>query len=75
MRRNLTEDNLKFSLDCHSTASRAITLYHDAKYEELEELLRVEWQKAQDRAIVLQKMYTEVANRNLRSELFEEELG
>ena len=46
---------------------QAVKLYYDKNYEDLEELLRVEWQKAQDKAILLQQMYSEVANYNLLS--------
>lgn len=70
--KHLNATNLKFALDFHpnsTTVIQALKLYDGNDYENLEELLRVEWQKAQDKAVLLQQMYSEVANHNLMSGL------
>lgn len=70
--KHLNATNLKFALDLHpnsTTVIQALKLYDGNDYENLEELLRVEWQKAQDKAVLLQQMYSEVANHNLLSGL------
>ena len=68
--KHLNSTNLKFALESHPSSTvpvQALKLYDGNDYEELEELLRVEWQKAQDKAVLLQQMYTEIANHNLMS--------
>lgn len=70
--KHLKERNIKMALGFHTSSSvvdQAVKLYYDKNYEDLEELLRVEWQKAQDKAVLLQQMYSEVANHNLLSGL------
>ena len=74
--RHLKEGNIKMALGLHTSSSvveQAVKLYYDKNYEDLEELLRVEWQKAQDKAVLLQQMYSEVTNHNLLSELGNDE--
>ncbi len=68
--KHLKEGNIKMALGLHTSSSvieQAVKLYYDKNYEDLEELLRVEWQKAQDKAVLLQQMYSEVTNHNLLS--------
>lgn len=70
--KHLKERNIKMALGLHTSSSvvdQAVKLYYDKNYEDLEELLRVEWQKAQDKAVLLQQMYSEVTNHNLLSGL------
>lgn len=74
--KHLKEGNLKMALGLHTSSSvveQAVKLYYDKNYEDLEELLRVEWQKAQDKAVLLQQMYSEVTNHNLLSGLGNDE--
>lgn len=74
--KHLKEGNIKMALGLHTSSSvveRAVKLYYDKNYEDLEELLRVEWQKAQDKAVLLQQMYSEVTNHNLLSGLGNDE--
>lgn len=65
--KHLNEENIRLS--CKGCLNQALLLYKNHNYEDLEELLRVEWQKAQDSAILLQKMYSEVSTRNLQENL------
>lgn len=74
--KHLKEGNIKMALGLHTSSSvteQAVKLYYDKNYEDLEELLRVEWQKAQDKAVLLQQMYSEVTNHNLLSGLGNDE--
>ena len=74
--KHLKEGNIKMALGLHTSSlvvEQAVKLYYDKNYEDLEELLRVEWQKAQDKAVLLQQMYSEVTNHNLLSGLGNDE--
>ena len=68
--KDLNRVNLQKALG--SRAKTALEFFDNNKYEELEELLRVEFQSAQDKSIILNKMYTEVSTLNLQNELMEE---
>lgn len=72
--KHLKEENLKFALTPTSNANtlnQALKLYTDKNFEDLEHLLMAEWQVAQDKAVLLQKMFSEVANYNLLTGLNE----
>lgn len=69
MRTNLTTDNLKFVFKNTPMFDKINNMVVDRKYDELEEILRIEWLAAQDRAVILNKMYAEIANKNIRENL------
>ena len=73
MQRELTTDNLKLALKDKHTFETAEDMLVNRKYEELEELLRIEWMGAQERAIILNKMYSEISSKNLMSGFDEDE--
>ena len=73
MQRELNTDNLKLVFKNTSTFNKAQDMLVNRKYDELEELLKVEWMSAQERAIVLNKMYAELSAKNLMTTLTDEE--
>lgn len=72
MQRELTTENLRFTLKDKHTCEIAQDMLVNRKFEELEDLLRIEWMNAQERAIILNKMYSEISSKNLISGLDEE---
>lgn len=73
MQRELNTDNLKLVFKNTSTFNKAQDMLINRKFEELEELLKVEWMSAQERAIVLNKMYAELSAKNLMTTFTDEE--
>lgn len=73
MQRELTTENLKLAIKDKHIFDMAEDMLVNRKYDELEELLRIEWIGAQERAIVLNKMYSEISSKNLMSGFDEEE--
>lgn len=71
MQTELTTKNLEMSITNKKTLDTAKEMLINRKYEELEELLRVEALSASDRALILNRMYTEISNKNLYRELDE----
>lgn len=71
MQTELTTKNLEMSITNKKTLDTAKEMLVNGKYEELEELLRVEALSASDRALILNRMYTEISNKNLYRELDE----
>lgn len=71
MQTELTTKNLEMSITNKKTLDTAKEMLVNRKYEELEELLRVEALSASDRALILNRMYTEISNKNLFRELDE----
>ena len=69
MRTNLTTDNLRFVFKNTPMFDKINNMVVDRKYDELEEILRIEWLAAQDRAVILNKMYAEIVNKNIRENL------
>lgn len=69
MRTNLTTDNLKLVFKNTPMFDKVNSMVVDRKYDELEEILRIEWLAAQDRAVILNKMYAEIVNKNIRENL------
>lgn len=73
MQRELSTDNFKLAFKDKHTLETAQDMLVNRKFEELENLLRVEWMAAQERAIILNKMYSEISSNNLRSGFDDEE--
>ena len=73
MQRELTTENLRLVFKHTPTFDKAQDMLINRKYDELEELLRVEWMSAQERAIVLNKMYSEISAKNLMTTFEDEE--
>ena len=71
MQTELTTKNLEMSITNKKTLDTAKEMLVNRKYEELEELLRVEALSASDRALILNRMYAEISNKNLYRELDE----
>lgn len=71
MQTELTTKNLEMSITNKKTLDTAKEMLINRKYEELEELLRVEALSASDRALILNRMYAEISNKNLYRELDE----
>ena len=71
MQTELTTKNLEMSITNKKTLDTAKEMLVNRKYEELEELLRVESLSASDRALILNRMYAEISNKNLYRELDE----
>lgn len=71
MQTELTTENLEMAITNKKTLDTAKKMFVNRKYEELEELLRVEALSASDRALILNRMYTEISNKNLFRELDE----
>lgn len=69
MRTNLTTDNLKLVFKNTPMFDKVNSMVVDRKYDELEEILRIEWLAAQDRAVILNKMYAEIVNKNIRDNI------
>lgn len=73
MQRELNTDNLKLVFKNTSTFNKAQDMLVNRKYDELEELLKVEWMSAQEKAVVLNKMYSEISAKNLMTTFEDEE--
>jgi len=73
MQRELSTDNFKLVFKDKHTFEVAQDMLVNRKFEELENLLRVEWMAAQERAVILNKMYSEISSNNLRSGFDDEE--
>lgn len=71
MQTELTTENLEMAITNKKTLDTAKEMFVNRKYEELEELLRVEALSASDRALILNRMYAEISNKNLFRELDE----
>ena len=71
MQTELTTKNLEMSITNKKTLDIAKEMLVNRKYEELEELLRVEALSASDKALILNRMYAEISNKNLYRELDE----
>ena len=65
MQRELSTDNLKLAIKDKHTLETAQDMLVNRRYNELEELLRIEWMDTQERAIVLNKMYLELTKKNI----------
>lgn len=73
MQRELSTDNLKLVFKDKHTFDTAQDMLVNRRFEELENLLRVEWMAAQERSIILNKMYSEISNKNLMAGFDDEE--
>lgn len=73
MQRELTQDNLRIAFKDLNTFCKANDMLTNRRYDELEELLKIEWMNAQERAIVLNKMYAELSSKNMRANIYDDE--